>query len=270
MKQGVARLLCVAALAWLAGCATTTTTTTGPINEVRPVQPMQAEEADPKRRAQVRLELAAAYFANNQAEVALPEANRAIAADPNLGAAYNLRALIHASLGKDDLAESDFRRALAINPRDPDALQNYGWYLCQQKRHDEANAQFTQALAVLQRRDPSRTLLAQGVCHALAGRLEEAERALQRAYQADPSNPSTSVNLAEVLLRRGEADRARFHIRRVNANTNFVSAQTLWLAARIEHKLGNTSGVQELGRQLQTQFPETREALAFQRGQFNE
>lgn len=269
--KGVARFVSLLALAVLGGCATTTsTTTTGPISDMRPGQPAAAEEGDAKRRAQVRLELAAAYFGNNQMDVALQEANRAIAADPNLGAAYNLRGLIHANLGKDDPAESDFRRALAIDPRDADALQNYGWYLCQHKRYGEANLQFTQALAVPQRRDISRTLLAQGVCHALNGQLEDAEKALQRSYQIEPNNPSTSVNLAEVLLRRGEAERARFHIRRVNANVNYLSAQTLWLAARIEHKLGNRTGVEEIGRQLQSRFRETREAIAFERGQFDE
>lgn len=269
--KGMARpLLVLVALAAVAGCATTTTTTTGPISDVRTAPAPQPEEGDPSRRAQVRLELAAAYFANQQSDVALAEINRAIAANPNLGAAYNLRGLIHASLNKDDAAETDFRRALSINPRDAEALQNYGWYLCQHKRYDEANVQFNQALAVPQRRDAARTWLAQGVCHAFAGRLEDAEKSLQRSYQIDPTNPSTSVNLAEVLLRRGEFDRARFHIRRVNANTNYVSAQTLWLAAKIENRLGNTSGVQEIGRQLQSRFPETREAIAFQRGQFNE
>lgn len=257
-------------LAWLAGCSTTSTTTSGPVSELRPPPSAQADDPDPDRRARTRLELAAAYFANNQPEVALPEANRAIAANPNLAPGYNLRGLINAALGKDDAAESDFRRALAINPRDPDALQNYGWYLCQHSRHDEANAQFAQALALPQRRESARTWLAQGVCHARAGRLEDAEKALQRSYQMDPGNPSTSVNLAEVLLRRGEAERARFHIRRVNANVNFVSAQTLWLAVRIERRMGNSAGVQEFGQQLLNRFPETREAVAFQRGQFDE
>jgi len=272
--KGIAALCCatvLAALATLAGCSTTSTTTTGPINDARPTTPPpQGEDADPDRRARTRLELAAAYFANNQPEVALPEVNRAIAANPNLGQGYNLRGLINAALGKDDAAESDFRRALVINPRDPDALQNYGWYLCQHNRHDEAAAQFALALALPARRDSSRTWLAQGVCQARAGKLDEAEKSLQRSYQMDPSNPSISVNLAEVLLRRGEADRARFHIRRVNANPNYVSAQTLWLAARIERRLGNNAGVKDLGEQLINRFPETREAVAFQRGRFDE
>ncbi len=268
--KGIVPLCSAVVLAALAGCSTTSMTTTGPVSELRPPPSQQAEDPDPDRRARTRLELAAAYFANNQPDVALPEVNRAIAANPNLGAGYNLRGLINAALGKDDAAESDFRRALVINPRDPDALQNYGWYLCQHNRHDEAGVQFSQALALPPRRDTARTWLAQGVCQARAGRLEEAEKSLQRSYQMDPSNPSTSVNLAEVLLRRGEAERARFHIRRVNANANFVNAQTLWLAARIERKLGNASGLQELGQQLMNRFPETREAVAYQRGQFDE
>jgi type IV pilus assembly protein PilF len=254
---------------WLTACSTTVSTTSGPVSDVR-TKPGTPEEGDAARRAQVRLELASAYFGSNQMDVALEEVNRAIVADPNLGAAYNLRGLIHANLGQDSQAEDSFRRALSLNARDTDALQNYGWFLCQQKRYGEANAQFNQALAVPQRRDTARTLLAQGVCHAFAGRLEEAETALMRSFQADPSNPSTSVNLAEVLLRRGEPERARFHIRRVNNNPNYVSAQTLWLAARIERKLGNASGAQEIGHQLTTRFPETREAVAFQRGQFDE
>lgn len=272
--KGVARIASLWAAAcltlWLAGCSTTvSTTSSGPVSDPRP-QPGPTEEGDAKRRAQVRLELATAYFGRNQMDVALDEVNRAVAADPSLGAAFNLRGLIQANMGQDAQAEESFRRALAINARDADTMQNYGWYLCQHKRYAEANAQFVQALAVPQRRDTARTLLAQGVCHAFAGQLEEAEKALQRSYQADPNNPSTSVNLAEVLLRRGEPERARFHIRRVNANPNYMSAQTLWLAVRIEHRLGNQTGVQELGAQLRTRFRETREAIAFDRGQFDE
>ena len=247
---------------WLVGCSTTVSTSSGPVSDVRG-KPGAPEEGDAARRAQVRLELASAYFSRNQMDVALEEVNRSIAA-------HNLRGLILGNLGQDSQAEESFRRALALNARDVDAMQNYGWFLCQHKRYGEADAQFTQALTIPQRRDTGRILLTQGVCHAFAGQLEEAEKALMRSFQVDPGNPSTSVNLAEVLLRRGEPERARFHIRRINSNPNYISAQTLWLAVRIEHKLGNQNGVAELGAQLRARYRESREAVAFERGQFNE
>jgi type IV pilus assembly protein PilF len=52
-----------------------------------------------------------------------------------------------------------------------------------------------------------------------------------------------------------------FYIRRVTSNPALVSPQTLWLNARIENKLGNRRGAQELGDQLVGRYPSSREAL---------
>jgi type IV pilus assembly protein PilF len=78
------------------------------------------------------------------------------------------------------------------------------------------------------------------------------------------------VNLSEVLYRRADFERARFYIRRVNAVPALVGAQTLWLAARIEQRLGNRPGVQDLGDQLRKRFPDSREMGSFERGSFDE
>jgi type IV pilus assembly protein PilF len=267
-RWGTSLVFAVAAL--LGACSTTVSTTTGPINDAQANTAAQPEAADPKRRAQVRMELATAYFRRGQLEVALEEVKRALEADPALTAAFNLRGLIYASQGEEVLAEQSFRQGLQTNARDADTMQNFGWFLCQRRRYAEADAMFVQALGVLGSRDASRTLLAQGVCHANAGQLAEAERSLARAYEVDANNPSVAVNLAEVLYRRGEYERARFFIRRINNQTALVNAQSLWLAARIESRLGNQTGVQELGRQLRARFGDSREAVAFERGQFNE
>jgi type IV pilus assembly protein PilF len=149
-------------------------------------------------------------------------------------------------------------------------MQNFGYYLCQKKRYAEANTLFDQALAEPQYRDSSRTLLTKGVCQAFAGSLVESEATLTRAYELDPANPSTAVNLSEVLYRRGEYERARFYVRRVNNVPALQGAQTLWLAARIEQRLGNRSGVKELGDQLRKRVPDSRDAGYYERGQFDE
>ncbi len=229
-----------------------------------------SDESESSKRARVRLELAAAYFGRGQMETALDQVKLALVAEPNLGQAHNLRGLIYASLGDERLAEESFRRALQINARDTDTMQNFGWYLCQQKRYAEANRQFDQLLATPQYRDGARTLLTQGVCHAYAGNLPEAERILLRSYEMDPSNPAAAVNLSEVLYRKGDLERARGFIRRVNLQTEVASAQTLWLAARIEKRLGNQEALDETGRLLRARFPASREAGLFDRGQFNE
>jgi type IV pilus assembly protein PilF len=264
-RRWLPALLLIAALA---GCATRTTVTQS-VGDGKDIV-TASDESDASKRARLRMELASGYFGRGQMTTALDQVKLALQADPTLSEAYNLRGLIYANLGDDKLAEESFQRALQLNPRDADTMQNFGYYLCQKKRYPEASSLFDQALAVPQYRDQSRTLLTKGVCEAFAGQLAESEATLLRAYQLDPANPSTSVNLSEVLYRRGDYERARFYIRRVNAVPQFTGAQTLWLAARVEHRLGNVSGAQELGDQLRHRFPSSREAGSFERGQFDE
>ena len=301
--DALSRAACAGAAAWLlmgglGGCTSTTTTaaattaaaTTAAAQRERGVDTRNAprpavapapatdskdrvtasDESEAAKRGRVRLELASAYFSRGQMTTALDEVKQAITADPSLAAAFNLRGLIYASLGDERLAEESFKRALQLSPQDADTMQNFGWYLCQQRRFAEADAWFVQAIAVPRYSDTPRTLLTRGVCQARAGQWAEAERTLLRSYALEPDNPATAVNLAEVLYKRGDFDRARFYIRRVNGSADMTSAQTLWLAARIEHRLGNPQGVQDFGAQLRSRFPQSRESTALDEERFDE
>ena len=252
------------ALTLLSACSTTTTVTEN--RDTRAV----SEPADPERRARVRLELAGLYFGRGQNSTALDEIKTALAAKPDMFEAYHLRGLVYASMGDVRQAEENLLRAMQLAPSDGNTMHSYGWFLCQERRFQESETQFERALAQPPYRDGMRTLLAQGVCQARAGRWAEAERTLSRSYELDPSNPVTAFNLSEVLLRRGELERARFYVRRINAVPDQVSAQSLWLAARIDRRLGNFDALQDHGRQLRDRFPQSPELLLFERGKFDE
>jgi type IV pilus assembly protein PilF len=262
--QRLVALLGVVLAACAAGPVTTTSTTAS-----RDSAPA-ADQADPERRARVRLELAGLYFGRGQSDIALNELNQALSAKPDMPEAHSLRGLIYASLGDAVQAESSFKRALDFNPRDADVMHNYGWFLCQQKRFDDAQIQFERALAQRLYRDVPRSWMALGVCQARAGRWPDAERSLSRSYELDPANPFTAYSLSEVLLRRGELERARFYIRRINSQPEQSNAQSLWLAARVERRLGDLLAVQDLGRQLRDRFPQSAEALQYEQGRFDD
>ena len=258
----VLKLSAVVAVAGLSACAVPPQ---GPTQDLRTASDL----TDQDRRARIRMELAAGYFSRGQFATALDEVKQALIARPDLPQAFNLRGLIYGSLGEHELAESSFRRALQLAPRDSDTMHNYGWFLCQLQRWDEATLQFQQAIAQPQYRDAPRTLLAQGVCEARAGRLSEAERSLSRSYEMDPGNLGTAFNLGEVLYKLNEFERARFYVRRLNAETVNSNAQTLWLAARIENRLGNDAGVRGFGKELRERFPDSPETLLFDKGRFD-
>jgi type IV pilus assembly protein PilF len=265
-------LLGAALLALLAGCVSTTTQTTRPVGSAdgsRAEMVTASDEPSGRRRARIRLELAIGYFQAGQTTVALDEIKQALTADPSFADAYNLRGLIYMRLDDAGMAEDSFRRAIALNPREPNTLHNYGWLLCQQKRYGDAAQQFSAALAVPNYTERAKTLMTQGVCQMQSGQRPEAERSLLQAYEIDAGNPVIGYNLAVLLTQREDWSRAQFYIRRVN-NSPSANAETLWLGVKIERKLNNREAMAQLGGQLQRRFPQSREAVAYERGNFDD
>lgn len=228
-----------------------------------------SDETDVQKRARLRFELAVNYFELGQTTVALDELKQVLNLDPNFANAYNLRGLIYMRLNDNKLAEESFRRALALSPQDSSALHNYGWFLCQQGRYPDSLRVLSQALTNPMYLDRAKTLLAQGLCEARDGRREDAERTLAKAYELDAANPVTGYNLALLLYRRGDFSRAQFYIRRIN-NSEQANAESLWLGIRIERRLKNSDAELQLASQLKRRFPQTKEAIAYERGAFDD
>ena len=92
--------------------------------------------------------------------------------------------------------------------------------------------------------------------------------ALARAYELDPANPVTGVNLAEVLYRRGDYERARFYIRRVNNSRIGRTRRRCGWRRKIEHSSASDQArdATSSATQLRKRFPQSREAAAFERG----
>jgi type IV pilus assembly protein PilF len=115
----------------------------------------------------------------------------------------------------------------------------------------------------------AKTLMAQGLCQAKAGRVAEAERSLARSYELDAGNPVTGYNLALLLYRRGDYTRAQFYIRRLN-NSELANAESLWLGIKVERRLNDDVAMQQLGEQLRKRYPQSREATAYERRAFDD
>ena len=229
----------------------------------------ESDEPETRKRARIRLELAQGYFEQGQLTTALDEIKQSLSADPSYAAAYNMRGLIYMQLKEPKVAEDSFTQALRLLPGDGDTLQNLGWFYCQQGRYKESLPMFDRALQSPNYRFAPRTLLTQGLCLNLSGQPREAEAALKRSFELDAGNPITMYNLAMLLAQRGDNERARFYLRRLN-NSEMANAQSLWLGIKVENRLQNREAARQLGEQLSRRFPESREAAAYDRGAFDE
>lgn len=162
------------------------------------VDQLTQPEADATRqRAMRRLALATAYFEQGQNEVAQAETRAALQIDAHYAQAYNLLGLIHQRGGMPQLAQSSFDQALqwAQAPERGDIEHNYAWFLCQEQRYTEAQAHFASALAQPQYTQRSKTWMNQGVCQLRAGQTESAQRSLEAAVVADPTNAMAQAQL---------------------------------------------------------------------------
>lgn len=228
-----------------------------------------SDEPETRRRARIRLELAANYFETGQTTVALDEVKQALVTDPGYADAYNLRGLVYMRLNDLPQADDSFRRALALRAGDPNLLHNYGWLLCQQKKYAEADAYFVRAIASPSYTARGKTQMARGLCQARAGQWAEAEQSLLKSYELDATNPVVGYQLASLLLRRNEWGRAQFYIRRLN-NGEFANSESLWLGIKVEKALGDTVAMRQLATQLRNRFPDSREREAYERGDLDE
>jgi len=258
----------VAAAGALSGCAGGAAGGAG--QGAQGVEPItESDEPEARKRARIRLELASGYFEAGQTTVALDEIKQSLAADPSFGAAFVLRGLVYMRLNDLPLAEDSFRRALQINARDADALHNYGWLVCNQKRYREAIQMFDGALSNPTYGGRAKTLMLKATCQLRMGDPAEAEASFARAYELDPANPYVGYNLANLEYQRGDLTRAQFVIRRLN-NSELANAETLWLGIKIERRLKNNDVVDQLAQQLSRRFPKSREWGSYQRGAFDE
>ncbi len=234
--------------------------------EVQP-DPVIAEQSTPRERAKAHTELAAAYYELGNMAVALDELRVAVSADPNYAPAYNVLGLVHMDLKENKEAQTNFERALQIAPNDPDANHNYGWFLCQTGREQAASKFFQTAVRNPLYSMPQRSYTLAGVCALRRDDEAAAVENFERALRLDANYLSAVLPLAQLRYRRGELDQAKRLVTQFNRAVE-PTPESLWLAVRIERKLGDRSSETVFAEQLRRRFPASPEFQSLQKGSY--
>ncbi len=263
--NALCRLAVVALMGWLAsGCETVTT-----VGGVQVPSGSGKSEADPRKRAEIRTELASNYYREGRLAIALEEANRAVNVDAGFAPAHALLGLINMELGDKREAEASFGRALRLEPDNSNIVNNFAWFLCQSGRERESIDYFQRAAANRLYATPGLALRNAGVCLLRINDIDGGERMLRRAFELDASDPVTKVELARLYLRRNQADRAGFYFGLLDPASS-STAPGLWLGLRIARANGDLRRERDLAAQLRERFPDSPEASALRRGAFND
>ena len=226
------------------------------------------EVGEPRNRARIHTDLAAAYVERGNFSVALEELRLATTADPGYAPAYSLFGMVYMGLRERDLAGKSFERALSLAPNDGEINHNYGLFLCQTERAPDSIKYFMQAVKNPLYATPSRSYSAAGVCTLRANQPKEAEQFFERALRLEPDEPASLLNLGQIRYKQGKIDDARRLVSRYNKLSE-PSAESLWLALRIERKSGERVAEQSYATQLRRRFPGSPEYQSLQRGKLD-
>ncbi|WP_374519645.1 type IV pilus biogenesis/stability protein PilW [Undibacterium squillarum] len=268
MRQTLAGMLMFLTLASVtfsfSGCATK-----GRLDVERDSQSENVDKAELHRRAAIRLQLAVSYYQQGQYKVALDEIRQALIVAPDNTDAYVVRALVFMEMGEKQLAEDNFEYALKLEPGRSETLNNYGWFLCQSGRERRGLQLLDRVIADSAYPTPGLALNNAGLCSLKLKDSGLAEKYFVRGFKVDPSHSGVNANLAKIYFDRGEFSQARFYIQRV-LKQEIYAADVLWLAIKIERKLGDDSAVSALAAQLRKRHPSSKELLSMQKGAFDE
>lgn len=254
--------LCLAFL--LAGC---TATGSGSGSGARQAVSAQPPENEQQQRAKVHYELGSLYLLDGRWAIALEEARIALSADPNYAPAYNLLGLTHMALNETRLAEENFEKALSVAPGDPEISNNFGWFLCQSGREQRSIAYFMAAAKNPLYTTPTKPYTNAGVCSVRLKDDKAAEDYLFNALRLSPTNTQALFGLAEIAYRQGRHSEARQWTTDIEKMME-PTAEVLWLALRIERKLGNREAEARYASQLRRRFPGSPEQRLLTQGNY--
>ncbi len=266
MLRRTAYFVLLLACGALAGCAQSPATSATQANTVE-TGTLTGEVGDPRNRARIHTELASAYFERGNMGVALEELRIAIDADPNYAQAFNVLGLVHMDLRENAVAQQHFERALRLSPNDPDINNNYGWFLCHSGREEQSIAYFLAAIKNPLYHTPARSYVNAGLCAMRKNNERDAFDYFERALRSEPDNRQAVLHMASIQHKRGQLESARAYIGRFNKLVE-PTAESLWLALRIERKLGDKSAENTLATQLRRRFSGSKEYQDMVQGKF--
>ena len=132
---------------------------------------------------------------------------RALQLDQNLAEPHTSLGMVSFAYDWDwKNAETEFNRAIELNPNDPESHQMYSYYLMAMKRLEESLREMNRSLEL----DPASISRISGVGEILnlMGRSEEAIAQYGKALEMDPNSGFVHWALGNVYLHRGQYDKA--------------------------------------------------------------
>ena len=190
-----------------------------------------------------------------RAKVPLKKALELDGSDANANAAL---ALVFQAEMEPELADQHFNKALAARPADARILNNYGSFLYEEKRYNEAYQRFEQAAADTLYPERSRVFENLGMTAKMLGQRELAQQQLEKALRLNRQQPRALLEMAELSFEDRHYVPARDYYDRFSLLSE-QNARSLLLGVRLADVFEDRNKAASYGLQLKRLYPGTPE-----------
>ena len=201
-----------------------------------------------------RLTLALKYIEIENYQEAKINLEKAKAYDPDNAQVYLAYAYYHQKVLEPVAAEDAYHQALDLAPDDGNIHNNYGTFLCSEKRFVKAEEEFLTAIAAPRYNDIANSYENAGQCALEQGDKVQAMKYLQAAQAHNPQNLAMRFVIAELHYQLADYLAAKQQLSLYEAAAK-ATANSLWLGFNIAHKQDKPAIAEAYSRQLLAEFP---------------
>ncbi|MDH5518122.1 MAG: type IV pilus biogenesis/stability protein PilW [Gammaproteobacteria bacterium] len=217
------------------------------------------EGADLKKAAHFNVQLGSGYLAQNKLQLAKKKLTKALEQDPDNALAHSTMALLLEKVGQTEDIESHYEEAMSLDPENSDINNNFGTYLCNRGRFDEAQKLFKKAIDDPYYKTPVVAMINAGKCAMLNSNFELAESFFRRALRVDSRSSAALYYMAELGSKTNRYLMTRAYMQRYHTVVN-PSAQSLWVQIQAENALDDKVFMRQLIQKIIKKFPDSDEA----------
>ena len=204
------------------------------------------------------IQLGIGHLQQGSTEKAKEPLRQALMLDSSSAEAYSALAVVYQYEMEPKLADEHYRKALALSKSDTRILNNYGGFLFEQKRYDEAYAQYLRAAEDTMYGERSRVFENLGLTAIQLGKREEAKQFFERALRL---NSQRAISLLQMGLLSYE-DKNYVAARSYYAGyteSGRQNPQSLLLGIRLARVFEDRDQAASLGLQMKRLYPGTPE-----------
>jgi type IV pilus assembly protein PilF len=197
----------------------------------------QNKKKDSQSAANYNAQLGIKYLQAGRIRLAHSKLEKALKQDAESSSVNHFYALLQKKLGDNKMADKHFKKAVRLNHKDPDLLNNYGSHLCQTGHYLRAIEHFDKAAQSPFYTTPEFAHTNSGICLRKMHNDSGAEMYFRKALQKNTDFGSALFQMAKLNYDQGNFAKAQAFLLRYDEK-NQPALESLALCTKINTSLG--------------------------------